>query len=102
MLYSPLGKTVAKQLETFIHCTDQPSSARAVSWEHPRHARFTALHSEVQVHVFLLGKAVWRRSNHCDKVLGRGGDGSAWAHKGCGQGHRRAVMSGSEDFGTRH
>lgn len=48
VFYNPLGKTVVKQLETSIHCTDQPHSAWAAGQEPPRHAGFTALHGEVQ------------------------------------------------------
>lgn len=86
MLYSPLGKTAVKQLETSIHCTDQPHRARAVGWEHPRQAGFTALRGEVQTCMFLPGQAAWRHGRRCNKVVGRGGDGSACAHRGCSQG----------------
>ena len=99
MLYSPLGKTAGRQLETSIHCTDQRHSAWAVGREHARHAWFTALHSEVQTHVCLLGKAAGRRGNRCDKVAGRGGDGSACAHRGCGQGRGAA---GGHGVGMRN
>lgn len=80
VLYNPLGKTAVKQLETSIHCTDQPHSARAAGQEPPRHAGFTALHDEVQTRV-----SAWKGSMEMWQSL-RQGDGERWRWLGCADG----------------
>lgn len=79
VLYNPLGKTAVKQLETSIHCTDQPHSARAVGQESPG-----ALGSRLCV-VRCKHVSAWKGSMGMWQSL-RQGDGERWRWLGCADG----------------